>query len=128
MSEVSPYKYGEPWHDYSLFTGCFGDTRIMPTDVDGIVERRGKFLVIEYKSGDTAIPRGQTVLLKRLSLLPAFTVIAIWREPCEPHATKTPIRIQVFPANDSEPTDTDYVRHFVKEWFSAADERREMVT
>lgn len=52
----------------------------VPTDIDGIIERNGHFLVIETKFPDKmfgALPTGQRIALQALSRLPQFTVCVI---------------------------------------------------
>lgn len=125
MSEVDPYKYGEPWHDFAVFTGCFGDTRIMPTDVDGIVERRGRFLLMEFKTLGKLVSTGQMITLKRLARLPMFTVVVIWHESAAIHDTKVFTEMQILPSGKKELVTTNDVRAFVSEWYAAADARRD---
>ncbi len=56
-----------------------GVTNKYPSDIDGILERNGKFLVLEWKhSSVTELPKGQEILLKRLAGLPDFEVFVIY--------------------------------------------------
>lgn len=50
---------------------------IQPSDIDGILEVRGRFLVMERKKPGEDTREGQEILLKALSRLPRFTVIKI---------------------------------------------------
>jgi hypothetical protein len=63
--------------DWSIFNNCFPGTDIRMGDIDGIVERNGKFLIIEGKKPDTSIKLGQEILLKELSKNKNFTVYVI---------------------------------------------------
>jgi hypothetical protein len=45
-------------------------------DIDGIVEIRGNFLVLEFK-GSPIIPKGQRILYQRLTRLAPFFVLVI---------------------------------------------------
>ena len=47
------------------------------SDLDGIVEIGGHFLVIESKSANGALSTGQRIALERLSWLPEMTVIVL---------------------------------------------------
>lgn len=63
--------------DWSWTDGCFGDTRISPMDLDGVVERRGQFLVFETKNVGAQVPQGQLYTLQRLHSLGHFTIMII---------------------------------------------------
>jgi hypothetical protein len=63
------------------FISCLG---FAPTDLDGLVESNGKFLVLEFK--DWRAPRmntlrGQGLALRRLAELPDFHVLVIRSTP-----------------------------------------------
>ena len=58
--------------------GCFGDTRIAPMDVDGLVERKGNFLLFETKDVGKPVPRGQMITLEALYALGCFTVMFVY--------------------------------------------------
>lgn len=45
------------------------------SDIDGILEKNGKFLALEHKYHNDEIPLGQKILLENLSDVPQFTVI-----------------------------------------------------
>ena len=45
--------------DWGILKGCFGDSKIEPTDMDGLVERKGHFLVLEAKQPGVKIKQGQ---------------------------------------------------------------------
>lgn len=127
MSIFDSHKYNTVYHDYDFLEGCFGNTKIMPTDVDGIVERRGKFLLIEFKPEKKPISTGQLITLKRLARLPMFTVIVVWHEPCAHHDPAIHTNMQILPSGKKEPVTSNDVRGFVSEWYAAADEHRDMV-
>jgi hypothetical protein len=61
-----------------IFNDCFGNTKITPTDIDCIIERKGRFIVCETKLQGVKIPLGQEILLKELHKLGVFTIYAIW--------------------------------------------------
>lgn len=64
--------------DWSFTQGCFGETKITPMDLDGVIERKGNFLVFETKNEGVNIPRGQKILLKSLHDIGVFTIIVLW--------------------------------------------------
>ena len=47
------------------------------SDIDMIYERKGKFLVAEWKKPDELISQGQSILLQALAKTPKFTVIKV---------------------------------------------------
>lgn len=52
--------------------------RVAPTDVDGVLERNGHFLVMEYKPKGVALPMGQRIMLKHLVRRGGFNVWVVW--------------------------------------------------
>ena len=68
--------YKETLPDWGVLAGCFPG-RIAPTDLDGIVELRGRVLILEWKRPDGRIPRGQEILLERLAAR-GLTVFVVW--------------------------------------------------
>jgi hypothetical protein len=73
--------------DWSWTDGCFGNTRISPMDFDGVVERRGNFLVFETKNLGVPVPDGQLITLKTAHALGCFTVMVIHGK-AEPKTTE----------------------------------------
>ncbi len=62
--------------DYAPFNGCF-DTGVKISDIDGILERRGRFLIIEWKEPGAVMSAGQDILFKTLSREYSFMVLFI---------------------------------------------------
>lgn len=69
MSAFYRPQYAEDW--------TFLDHPCLPTNMDGITERHGRFLVLEVKRGEE-ISTGQHIMLERLSKVPKFTVVVVW--------------------------------------------------
>lgn len=63
--------------EWDFLRGAFGNT-IMPMDFDGVVERRGHFLVFETKAEGTPIPVGQKITLEALCKTNIFTVFILY--------------------------------------------------
>jgi len=65
------------------FTDLIGiiesNPKFLPSDLDMIYERNGKYLVVEWKKPDEALTvnSGQEILLKALASNPAFTVLKV---------------------------------------------------
>jgi len=68
---------GQP--DLTVLDECFPG-RIAMTNVDGLVEINGRFLLIEWKRrGD--VPIGQRIMFERLTRHPEFTILVILGDP-----------------------------------------------
>jgi hypothetical protein len=53
--------------DYGDFKGLIPkNPNFVPSNIDGIVERNGKFLVMEWKRPNEKVSIGQQILLKEL--------------------------------------------------------------
>lgn len=104
--------------DWGILRGCFGQTRIEPTDIDGLVERRGKFLVIEAKSPDADLRVGQRITLEALRRTGLFTILIVWGETNEPQQLEMWTSKGVF---EPRPINLEELRKVVSEWFRWAD-------
>ena len=63
--------------DYHTLKGCL-PWNAVPSDLDGILEMGGEFLVIECKFDNAPeLKRGQKILLEQLSRLETFTVVVV---------------------------------------------------
>ena len=52
---------------------------VYPSDIDGVLERNGQFLILEWKHHTvTKIPLGQDLMYRRLSQLPDFKVLYLF--------------------------------------------------
>jgi hypothetical protein len=59
-----------------VFDDCFPG-KIGFGDVDGLIERRGCFLFIEWKEPGASLTTGQLITLKKLAAVPYFTVLMV---------------------------------------------------
>lgn len=75
------------------FDDCFPG-RIGMSDVDGIVEISGKFLLLEWKSAGGAVTGGQRIMFEQLTrLAPShITVVVVSGDPVSMHVSS----VQVF--------------------------------
>lgn len=64
-----------PHIDFRDLNGLMG--KIVPSNVDMMIERKGYFLVGEWKREGESISIGQEILLKRLAAVPKFVVLII---------------------------------------------------
>ena len=111
---------GSLW-DWGTLKGCFGETMIRPTDVDGLVERRGRFLVLEAKGNGVSVPQAQAILFERLRKLNVFTIIVVWGKCPKVKAMQVYSAASV--STKYSATLADF-RHAVSEWFQMANSQR----
>jgi len=101
-----------------MFKGCFGETRIEPTDIDGFVERKGKFLVLETKHKDVPIPAGQKITFDSLAKTGYFSIFVMWGEKDKPEKALLITRKGEFEYNAA---DIEFCRKVVSSWFLFAE-------
>ena len=64
--------------DFSFLRGVIKDNpKAMPSNIDMVFERKGKFLFGEWKRTDEGVTLGQEILLKALAKHPDNTVLII---------------------------------------------------
>lgn len=106
-----------------VFAGCFPG-RISMSDVDGIVEVGGCFLLMEWKSAGGAVTGGQRIMFERLTALsPRMTVVVVSGEPREPTVNS----IQIFRKGVGslpEPCDLVSLQRRIAAWAELASRRR----
>ena len=108
--------------DWNILRGCFGETKIRPTDIDGCVERNGHTLIIETKKPGVAIPRGQFIMYENWARTGVFTVIVVWGETDRPEAMMA-FRPDgtIIPKKD---VDLEGLRSLVAAWYAWANKRK----
>lgn len=119
MTINNPDEYWDNLWDWAILRGCFGSTRIEPTDIDGFVERNGKFLTIETKSPGVEVKTGQMITFKHLIGLGCFTVLIVWGE------RNNPERMTLMTSKatiEYENASVEKLRWVVSEWFRYADQ------
>ena len=109
--------------DWSWTSGCFGKGKITPMDFDGVVERKGNFLVIETKNVGVPLPKGQLITLESAYKLNVFTVVFIQgkQQPefakvwCQPGFRDGVLM------GDFKSTDVHRMQQFLTSWYDFAD-------
>ena len=115
MTLRSRDKYAEAAWDWGIFRGCFGRTTILPSDVDGIVERKGRLLLIEAKPRDRiGIDDGQAQVFSAAVAL-GITVIVLYGDRNKPAAHDGVGSGQLSPVQPRRRS------QFVADWFAEAD-------
>lgn len=106
--------YLEGIWDWAILDGCFGDTKIKPTDIDGFIERNGKFLVIETKKVGVPVKDGQLITFKSLIKTGAFSVLIVWGERNKPEKILKMTRNGTVQFENSN---LEKLREIVSNWF-----------
>lgn len=73
----SPSAGNDGIFDWSWTHGCFGEGKITPMDFDGVVERKGNFILFETKNLGVPIPKGQMYTLESAHRLGCFAIFLI---------------------------------------------------
>ena len=121
MTINDPDAYLKGVWDWGILDGCFGTGKIRPTDIDGFVEHRGHFLVLEAKGPGADIPRGQERTIEALRETGLFTIIVVWGEKDSPR------RLLVLTKNSEylyERADLQTFRNVVQWWYDGVHNRR----
>ena len=109
--------------DWSWTQGCFGGGKITPMDFDGVVERKGNFIVFETKDAGVPIPKGQEYTLRSAHGLGVFTVMLV-------HGKSAPEAVQLWCPPDFRngqvmkefiSVSVSQARGFVARWYEYAD-------
>lgn len=121
MTINNPDLYMAGVWDWKILDGCFGKTKIRPTDIDGFIERNGRCLYLETKRPGTNIPFGQR-LTYHAWVRKGDSVIVIWGEKDNPQS------LQLFSPRHPPPdgkeykyADLDKLRELVRMWFDMAE-------
>ena len=112
--------YMENVWDWGILNGCFGDTKIAVSDLDGIVERHGYFLVLESKSIGAQVTGGQQHLFNAMLRNGAFSILVVWGPRNTPHFIQRQTAREISPV---EPCDLAGLRVIVTRWYRWADQQ-----
>jgi hypothetical protein len=103
--------------DWEWTSGCFGETKITPMDIDGFVERNGQFIVFETKDKGVQVKAGQQIALEQLHKMGRFTIVII-------HGKLSPETAEVwYPKTKAKKhfVGIDEIRNLVSRWYAWAD-------
>jgi hypothetical protein len=65
--------------DYAEFKGLIPtNPQLVPSNVDGILERNGQFLILEWKRPKEKISEGQRIMLQALAAKSSFMVVIVY--------------------------------------------------
>lgn len=109
--------------DWSWTDGCFGAGKITPMDFDGLVERKGNFILFETKDVGVPIPVGQMYTFKSAYDLGCFTILFI-EGKTKPEMAKVwcqPGFCNSLVMDNHAPVDISKLKKFVSDWYQYAD-------
>jgi len=113
-------KFVDSIRDWAILDGCFGPTRIRPSDIDGFVERRGACLFLEGKGPTAPLTTGQAIAFATLAKQ-GNTVIVFWGKD---HAIS---KMRIITQSDPgivKPSSLEGLRTAVKAWYENANRRK----
>lgn len=101
------------------FDDCFPG-KIGFGDVDGLIERRGSFLVVEWKEPDAPLTTGQLITFKHLSTVPTITVLVV--EGDNSRMTVNSVsQVTESGLSDKRPIDLAGLKLLFTQWYEFAD-------
>ena len=102
-----------------VFDDCFPG-KIGFGDVDGLIERRGNFLFIEWKEPGASLTTGQSITLKRLAAIPNFTVLMVEGDNAKMSVSKV-TKITDSGVGSCWDTNLEGLKEIFKAWFKRVD-------
>lgn len=127
MTVNNPELYNDGFWDWAILDGCFGATKIAPTDIDGCVERGGHILIIETKKPGAKIKDGQLYTFEAMVATGVITVFVVWGTKNHPvqmqefHLAKSGKEVTPIGPYDAN---LDKFRERVSAWYQMADNHR----
>ena len=108
--------------DYGDFKGLIpSNPAFLPSNVDGIAERNGHFLILEWKRPNEKVSEGQKRLLQALASNPRFMVVIIYGNT----DTETIIDSYWLLTPEGKPVKTgigfESFKQFYRDWYALAD-------
>ena len=122
MTIQSKEKFMDALWDWGILKGCFGSTKIEPSDVDGLVERNGHFLILEAKNPGVKIKQGQWWTLNALRNTGFFTAIIVWGKANQPEMMQI-LYPKPYEIKQPQAADINVFRRVVAGWFKYADSK-----
>lgn len=109
--------------DWGWLNDCFGGSRIRPSDIDGVVEHKGRLLILEGKReglSGRVLSKGQRIMFEQVSGQLGALVLVLYGDP-----PRTPRYLcQWLPGGryvDERQCGADEVRAIVHRWYRWVD-------
>ena len=108
--------------DYGFLQGVIPESpNFMPSNVDGILERNGQFLILEWKRPGEKVSEGQRIMLQALASKPSFMVVIIYGNT----DNETVIDSYWLLTPEGKPVKTgigfESFKQFYRDWYTLAD-------
>ena len=108
--------------DYADFKGLIStNLAFVPSNVDGIAERNGQFLILEWKRPGEKVSEGQRIMLQALASKPSFMVVIIYGNT----DNETVIDSYWLLTPEGKPIKTgigfESFKEFYRDWYTLAD-------
>ena len=108
--------------DYGDFKGLIPtNPHLVPSNVDGILERNGQFLILEWKRPSEKVSEGQRIMLQALASKPSFMVVIIYGNT----DNETVIDSYWILTPEGKPVKTgigfESFKQFYRDWYTLAD-------
>lgn len=111
--------FGEGRVDFTAFNDALPG-KLGLTDIDGLMERHGYFLILEKKKPGHIISWGQEITFKALIKLEKFTVVVFWG------SERAPQKIRLSTLSGTRfivPDSSHTLVEIIKRWFAWANTR-----
>lgn len=108
--------------DYAEFKGLISaNPALIPSNVDGILERNGHFLIMEWKRPGEKVSAGQRIMLQALASKPDFMVVIIYGNT----DNETIVNSYWLLTPEGKPVKTgigfESFKQFYRQWYELAD-------
>lgn len=116
MTIQNPALFAAGFWDWSILDGCFGEGKASISDIDGVIERKGKCLFIETKRPGVLIPQGQQITHQAL-IKSGHSVLIIFGH------TNKPVQMRLLTPRatlEYENANIDDLRWIVEKWWKWA--------
>jgi hypothetical protein len=111
--------------DFRDFRGVIPEnTHFLPSNIDMICERKGNFLIGEWKKPNEKVAKGQELLLRAFAQVPKFTVIIIIGDTDQEHTTVGNIfQVPTFGNCKKIGEGLDFLKDFYVMWYEFANSK-----
>jgi len=108
--------------DYADLKGVIhSNPSFVPSNVDGICERKGKFLIMEWKRPNEKVSMGQQILLKALAAKDDFMVVIIYGNTDNSMVIDKYWLLQKDGTPMHHGTGVEMFKQFYRQWYELAD-------
>lgn len=108
--------------DYADLKGVIpSNPAFVPSNVDGICERKGKFLIMEWKRPNEKVSKGQAILLKALAAKDDFMVVIIYGNTDNSMVIDKYWLLQKDGTPMHHGTGLEMFKQFYRQWYELAD-------